>query len=170
MTSPTPAGTTPSGDQIPTPDEQITAYEKGITELAAAVAGMTTDQLQARPIAGKWSTLEVVCHIADCEQFFADRIKRTIALQRPLLMGANTDLYLESTFYQQRDIQEELNLVTATRQQLLRILRKLPATDWQRTAVHSEKGLMTLHQLLLYPTNHLNHHLKFVAEKRAAMK
>jgi uncharacterized protein (TIGR00369 family) len=30
-----------------------------------------------RPVAGKWSTLELVCHIADCEQFFASRIKRS---------------------------------------------------------------------------------------------
>ncbi|MDB5340442.1 MAG: yfiT 3 [Planctomycetaceae bacterium] len=170
MTSTPLAGTTQSGDQSPTPDELITAYERGIDDLVAAVAGMTADQLLARPIAGKWSTLEVVCHIADCEQFFADRIKRTIALQRPLLMGVDSDLYLESLNYQQRDVQEELDLVAATRHQLARILPLLPVESWQRTGVHSEKGLMTLHQLLLYPTNHLHHHLKFVAEKRAAMK
>jgi hypothetical protein len=29
----------------------------------------------------------VVCHIADCEQFFADRMKRTVAMDRPLLLG-----------------------------------------------------------------------------------
>lgn len=170
MTPAPPADTTPRSDQSLTPDELITAYAKGVDDLAAAVAGMTVEQLLARPIASKWSTLEVVCHIADCEQFFADRIKRTIALERPLLIGADSDLYPESLIYQQRDVQEELDLVAATRHQLVRILRSLPATSWQRTAVHSEKGLMTLQQLLLYPTNHLNHHLKFIAEKRAAMK
>ncbi len=170
MTTTPLTGTTQRGDLSPTPDELITAYEKGVDDLAAAVTGMTAEQLLARPIAGKWSTLEVVCHIADCEQFFADRIKRTIALERPLLIGADSDLYLESLIYQQRDLKEELDLVAATRRQMVRILRTLPPTSWQRTAVHSEKGLMTLHQLLLYPTNHLNHHLKFIAEKRAAMK
>jgi hypothetical protein len=40
---------------------------------------------------------------------------------------------------------------------------------WQRTAVHSETGLVTLRQLLLHAINHLHHHLRFVAEKRAAM-
>ena len=35
-----------------------------------------------------WSTLEVICHLADCEQFFADQRKRTIAMDRPLLIGA----------------------------------------------------------------------------------
>jgi hypothetical protein len=40
---------------------------------------------------------------------------------------------------------------------------------WQRTAVHSETGLVMLRQLLLHTGNHLHHHLRFVAEKRAAM-
>jgi hypothetical protein len=30
-------------------------------------------------------------------------------------------------------------------------------------------GLVTLRQLLLHAVNHLRHHLRFVAEKRAAM-
>ena len=153
-----------------TPGELIAAYERGIDDLAGAVAGMTADQLRARPIAGKWSTLEVVCHVADSEQFFADRLKRTIAMERPLLMGADSDRYLASLNYQHHEVQEELDLVAITRMQLARILRGLSAATWERTAVHSEKGLMTLHQLLLYPVNHLNHHLAFIAAKRAAMK
>ena len=39
---------------------------------------------------------------------------------------------------------------------------------WQRTAVHCETGLVSLRQLL-HAINHLPHHLRFVAEKRAAM-
>ncbi len=62
----------------------ISSYEAGIEELRVALAGMTVEQLRSRPVAGKWSTLEVVCHIADCEQFFADRIKHTVTMDRPL--------------------------------------------------------------------------------------
>jgi hypothetical protein len=29
-------------------------------------------------VEGRWSTLEVVCHLADCEQFFPVRMTRTI--------------------------------------------------------------------------------------------
>ena len=36
-------------------------------------------------------------------------------------------------------------------------------------AVHSETGLVTLRQLLLHAVNHLRHHPRFVAEKRAAI-
>jgi uncharacterized damage-inducible protein DinB len=148
----------------------ISAYVKGIEELRVAVAGMTDDQLRSRPVAGKWSTLEVVCHIADCEQFFADRMKRTAAMDRPLLLGADGFRYPEPLRYQDHDLGEELDLVAVTRRQTARTLRLVAPDAWERTAVHSETGLVTLRQLLLHAINHLRHHLRFVAEKRAAMK
>jgi hypothetical protein len=54
-------------DDTLTVADLISAYEEGVEELRVAVAGMTVEQLRSRPVAGKWSTLEVVCHIADCE-------------------------------------------------------------------------------------------------------
>src|SRR5439155_26294143 len=72
-----------------TPVDLIAAYEQGVEELRLAVAGMTEEQRRSRPVPGKWSTLEVVCHVADGAQFFADRLKRTVAMDRPLLLGAD---------------------------------------------------------------------------------
>ena len=47
------------------PNELADQYLAGAAQLRAAVAGMTREQLVARPVAGKWSTLEVVCHVSD---------------------------------------------------------------------------------------------------------
>ena len=44
--------------------------------LKKEVAGMNRQQLMARPVAGKWSTLEVVCHLADFDPILADRMKQ----------------------------------------------------------------------------------------------
>lgn len=147
----------------------ISEYERGIDDLRSAVAGMTGEELRSRPVSGKWSTLEVVCHVSDCEQFFADRMKRTLAMDRPLLVGADGWHYPEPVQYHQRDIAEELDLVALTRRQIARILRFAPVEAWDRTAVHTEVGLVTLRQLLLHAIEHLAHHLRFVAEKRSAM-
>jgi uncharacterized damage-inducible protein DinB len=149
--------------------ELILAYERGVEELRVAVAGMTNEQLLSRPVAGKWSTLEVVCHIADCEQFFADRMKRTVGMERPLLLGADGFRYPVPLRYQEHDLEDELDLVAITRRQMARTLRLIAPDAWQRTAVHSETGLVTVRQLLLHAINHMRHHLRFVAEKRAAM-
>ena len=111
----------------------------------------------------------MVWHIADCEQFFADRLKRLVAMDRPLLLGADAFRYPEPLRYQEHDLEQELDLVAVTRRQVARTLRLVAPDVWQRTAVHSETGLVTLRQLLLHAINHLRHHVRFVAEKRAAM-
>ena len=156
-------------DPALTPADLISAYEQGIEELRLAVAGMTAEQQRSRPVAGRWSTLEVVCHVADCEQFFADRMKRTLAMERPLLLGADGFRYPEPLRYQDHDLEQELDLVAVTRRQMAHTLKLVAPDTWQRTAVHSETGLVTLRQLLLHAINHLRHHLRFVAEKRAAL-
>jgi GNAT superfamily N-acetyltransferase/uncharacterized damage-inducible protein DinB len=151
------------------PQELVADYEAGPDLLRASVAGMSDDELRLRPVAGKWSTQEVVCHVCDTEQFFADRIKRTLAMSRPLLVSADGWSYPEAVRYHDRDLEEELALVTLTRRQVGRILRLVPDEAWQRTAIHTELGLVTLRQLVLHPTRHLKHHVAFIEEKRRAL-
>lgn len=149
--------------------ELIAQYEQGPNDLRAAVTGMTVEQLRSRPIAGKWSTIEVVCHIADADQMFAERLKRTISTERPLLIGIDNISYLQALHYEQQNLEDQLDLVTITHRQMVSMLRCLDESIWQRKAVHSETGLMNLRQLILHPIRHLKHHLKFIAEKRAAL-
>jgi uncharacterized damage-inducible protein DinB/GNAT superfamily N-acetyltransferase len=155
----------------PPPDwpRLIEEYEAGPNRLREAVAGMAAEELRQRPVAGKWSTLEAVCHVSDCEQFFADRMKRTLAMDRPLLVGANGWQYPEAVRYHGRDLEEELALVALTRRQVARVLKHVPAEAWGRTAVHTEAGLVTLKGLLLHAVRHLTHHVAFIAEKRLAL-
>jgi len=150
--------------------ELIAAYEQGIADLRNAVAGMTAEQVLSRPIPGKWSTLEVVAHLADTEIYYMDRIERTIALERPLLIGVDERLYPERLNYQAFDLAEQLDLFTAMRRHGIRFLRLQPLEAWLRVAVHSETGVVTLRQLVFQAVMHVQHHLPFIAEKRAAMQ
>jgi hypothetical protein len=157
-------------DGFKTTTDLINAYEHGIDELKAAVAAMTHAQLLARPIAGKWSTLEVVAHLAGTEIYMTDRIERMIALDRPLLLGVDERPYPQRLNYQAFDLETELNLFAALRRHAARVLRLQPPEAWERVAVHSDTGLLTLEELVLKNVRHVLHHLRFVAEKRAALK
>jgi hypothetical protein len=148
----------------------IATYERGIDDLRSVVTGMTKEQVLARPVPGRWSTQECVSHLADTEIFFTDRIVRTIAMDRPLLMSADEKLYIERLDYQTFDLEEQLALFTALRRHAARILRAQPPEEWSRPAVHSQSGLLTLRQLVLQAVRHLRHHLPFIAEKRAALE
>jgi uncharacterized damage-inducible protein DinB len=149
--------------------EMIDSYLSGPKTLRQAVAGMSKEQLLVRPVAGKWSTLEVVCHLADFEPILADRMKRVIAEDKPTLIGADEQRFAAALAYHDRDLEKELTIIEQTRRQLARILRKLPAEALNRVGVHSERGPRTLEQLLTTTTNHIPHHVKFIHEKRQAL-
>ena len=144
-------------------------YLFGPALLRAAVIDMTPDQIHARPVAGKLSSQEVACHIVDSDQFMCDRMKRTIATDRPLLMGVESIDYPAPLHYDARDIDLDLRLLEVQREQMAEDLRRLAPEAWERTAVHSENGLLTLRQLLLHATRHLERHVETIDEKRTAL-
>src|SRR4051794_33795692 len=133
---------------MPATVDPIDAYLDGPVALRRAVGDMSPEQLRARPVAGKWSTLEVVGHLADSEQAWCHRLKRAIAEERPLLIGYDETRFTASLSYHDADLDEELGLIDAMRRQMARILRSLPEPAWSRTAVHNERGLMTLEMML----------------------
>src|SRR5262249_40067286 len=149
-------------------DALIEDYLAGPDLLRRAVDGMTRDQLLARPIAGKWSTLEVVCHIADYEPIYADRMKRVIALDEPVLLKGDPGRFAARLAYDRRDVEEELLLIEITRKQIARILRTLKPEDFQRSGAHS-RGSLTLENLIQRVAGHIPRHVRFIEEKRRAL-
>ena len=149
--------------------ELIAAYEGGTDDLAASIKGMSNEQLKARPVPGRWSTLEVLCHLSDSEIVMVDRIKRAIAMEKPLLIGYDESRYAAALAYDRRDAAEELATIRAARNQMSRILRSMVADAWERPAVHNERGLLTMKQLVQLSVGHLVHHMKFINEKRRAL-
>src|SRR5437773_534371 len=149
--------------------ELIHHYLAGVNTLRQAVAGMSREQLLARPIPGKWSTLEVICHLADFDPILTDRMKRVIAEERPSLLGADENRFAAALAYHDRDVEEELTILDKTRSQMARILGKLPDTALERVGVHNERGPRTLEQLVQTAIAHIPHHVKFIDEKRRAL-
>jgi len=147
----------------------IDAYLAGPQTLGQAVASMSREPLVSRPVAGKWSTLEVVCHLVDSDQAWIHRMKRIIAEDRPLFIGYDETRFARALAYQERDLEEELTIFEAMRRQMARILRTLPAGAWARDGVHNERGLLTLEQHVQIEVDHVPHHVKFIAEKRRAL-
>src|SRR5438105_1839169 len=110
-------------ETMPSTSELIDAYVDGSKILRQAVAGMSREQLVSRPVPGKWSTLEVVCHLVDSDQAWIHRMKRVIAEDRPLLIGYDESRFARALSYQERDLEEELAIFEQSRRQLARILR-----------------------------------------------
>jgi hypothetical protein len=150
----------------------IDDYLAGPRLLREAVSGVTPEHLIARPIPGKWSILEVVCHLADYEIVAADRIKRVIADNEPMLISGDREQqsrFAARLAYHERPVEEELSLIEMLRRQFGRILRTLKPEDFQRRGIHSVAGPMTLENLVERMTRHIPHHIELIEEKKKAL-
>ncbi len=148
----------------------VDEYAAGPDLLRSAVEGMTDDELDAHPIPGTWSTRQVVCHIADFEIVYADRIKRVIAEQEPHFYGGDPDVFAAGLAYERRSLNGELAVIEAVRQHVATILRTLSAEHFQRKGIHSESGLVSLETLVRNITSHIPHHVRYIEAKREAMR
>lgn len=146
----------------------VDAYLEGPIQLRRVVAGLSSEQLKARPVAGKWSTLEVVCHLVDSEQAWCHRMKRVVAEEKPLLIGYDETRFTAALGYHDRELAPELALLEGMRAQMALVLRGLPQASWTRTGIHNERGMMTLEEMLKAEVDHIPHHISHIVEKRRA--
>ena len=151
-------------------DDLLKQYEQGPDLLKTAIAGVREDQLDQTPVPGKWSIRQVVCHIADFEPVYADRMKRVLVEDNPTMFGGDPDVFAAGLHYEKRNLSDELDLISVVRRQMAVILRNTDIEDFQRTGVHSEAGPLTLETLLERITRHIPHHVKFIEAKIAAMR
>lgn len=152
------------------PEELIVAYENGANELKAAVSNIPLSQLHTRIAPGKWSILEVLCHIADFEIIGSERIRRVLSEDEPTLLNGEPDDFERGLVYHVRDAHEELSLIQKIRSQTARILRHIPSDAWLRRGIHSTDGPLTLRQLIERVTKHIPHHVEFIKQKRIALE
>ncbi|MES2790820.1 MAG: DinB family protein [Planctomycetota bacterium] len=150
-------------------EQMIDDYLAGSAQLRLTVGDLTDKQLDAIPIVGKWSIRQVICHLADFETIYADRMKRVIVESEPNLPGGDPGKFAASLSYEKRSVRHELEVVSAVRRQMVTILQSLRSADFQRTGIHSRDGALTLEALLRRITEHLPHHVRFIDEKRRAL-
>jgi hypothetical protein len=150
-------------------DHLLAEYTAGPESLRRSIVDVRPDDFDAVPCDGYWSIRQVICHLSDSDSVYADRIKRVIAEDNPTFFDADPNLFGKTLCWSKRDIEEELQLITLTRRQILRILENCPIETFQRTGVHSTDGPMTLETLVERITEHIPHHIRFIEQKISAL-
>lgn len=150
-------------------DSLIESYAQGAALLRGAVRTAPDSCWDLTPIKGAWSIRQVVCHLADSEIVYADRMKRVLAEDNPTLFEADPNLFVPALHCSQRSWSAELNLIEMIRAHMLPILRACNGDDFRRAGVHSLDGPLTLEMLLARVTAHIPHHVAFIEEKLRAL-
>ena len=147
----------------------IEDYVAGGQKLRRAVAGLDKADLTARPGPGKWSILENIIHLADSDAISIDRMKRMLTEDNPPLLYADETAYVDRLFSHDQTLEDALTLFDVGRRQFARVLRKLPDEAFQRRGTHNRRGVVTVGAMVKDYVEHVDHHLKFMLEKRARL-
>jgi uncharacterized damage-inducible protein DinB len=147
----------------------IEAYVACGPQLRQAVAGLSREDLIARPGPGKWSILELVLHLADSDSIAIDRMKRILIEDDPPLLYADESAYVERLFSHEQSLEDALVLFEVGRRQFARVLRQLPDEAFARRGTHNRRGALTVGGMVEDYIQHVDYHLKFLHDKRARL-
>jgi len=118
-------------------------------KLKAALKGVPKKLLTWTPAPGKWSILEIVCHMRDMEQeAYLARYERILKEDNPSLPDVDGDIYALEKNYRGAKLSEVLRDWSRLRKECLRILGKLRVAEWERVGTHETAGPLSFATLL----------------------
>lgn len=174
----TPPATPPMPDQSTLDDlkalttpELIARYRWGVENFDRRVFELADDHLDQSflPDAGlgRWSARAVLGHLADAELAMVQRMRRTVAEDNPVLGNWDENAFIDSGLYNAGSppIGGFVAVIYTLRVWAGEMLSALTPEQWQRRCLHSERGPMSLHELVAFATWHLERHAWFINRK-----
>lgn len=150
-------------------DAMIDEYAAGGAKLRQAVAGLTTEELNAFPVPGTWSIQQICVHLLHSDLFAVGRMCRIVAEDVPLLMDWNENTFVARLRYDTLPLEDVVTCYETMRRMMAATLRQLKDEDFSRHGIHSKKGKLTLEEILVMYNRHLAHHLDYLKTKRSML-
>ena len=144
----------------------IETFVDGGAQLRAAYQGLNREQLLVHPIANTWSLHQIAVHMMDSDLIGCDRMKRIACMDKPLLVGYDETGFSQLPGSDEIDAFEAVDIFARNRQMFGTILRKLSDETFKRYGIHTEKGKVTLAEMVQGYIDHLNGHLEWINKKR----
>ena len=139
--------------------------------LKEALRGVPKKLLLFTPSPGKWSILEILCHMRDMErEAYLERYTRILAEPEPKLPDVNGDALAIERDYRGQKAADILRDWMRLRRESLRLLKKAKPEQWRRAGVHETMGRFTIDELVARHAmgNDVAHLAQIEAVKRKA--
>jgi hypothetical protein len=146
--------------------ELLERFRRGAELVAAVTTGASNVELDFTPEGG-WSVRQIVCHLGDAEMVGAGRFRQTIAEENPKISAYDQDAWAARLNYRERKISEALDTFRTVRAVNYDLLKGQPESSFARTAVHAERGPLTLADLLRIYAEHAEKHAQQIQRVRA---
>jgi len=135
-------------------DSAFTLADDAAT-LARIVRTVSADRLRSVRF-GEWTAVEVMGHLADSAEIFAERVRRCIEEDRPALASFDQDALAKERRNGERDPMELSRRVSAANATIVRLLMDEDARS--RPGIHSEYGELDAGHFGAYQARHGHEH------------
>ncbi len=150
--------------------ELLERFRRGAELVAMSMTGAAGSEVDFVAQPGKWSARQIVCHLADSELVGAMRFRQIIAEERPVIQAFDQEAWSTNLDYRNRKPSQAIETFRRLRGENYELLKDLPEDAYQRVGIHSERGPVTLLELLRTFTNHPEKHAQQLRAVRAAFK
>jgi hypothetical protein len=140
--------------------ESLERFRRGPELLAMVLTGVYGDETDFSLTPGKWSIRQLIAHLADAELVGAQRFRQVIAEDNPPLGAFDQDAWARNLDYARKQPKQSLESFRRVRAENYDLLKSLPESAFERTGVHSERGPLTLRQLLEIYADHAESHAR----------
>src|SRR5436190_3096278 len=147
----------------------VQQYKDGVAKVREALAGATDAELDARPAPGKWTTREIVHHLADSEITSAIRMRNVIATDNVAIVGYDQEVFAKRLHYD-RPIAASLAAFKAARETTAELLDRLSEADWKREGTHTEHGRYGMDTWLGIYSVHAHDHADQIRRARGSAR
>jgi len=135
-----------------------------------AMTGAAGAELDFIPAPGKWSLRQILCHLADSELEAGVRFRRLIAEDNPTLVGYSQDAWAEKLDYARRKTTQALETFRHLRGVNHDLLLGIPEEAYARQGTHTERGTVSLLDMLRIYTRHPEKHAEQMRAVRQEYK
>jgi hypothetical protein len=151
-------------------EELLERLRRGAEVLAAVLTGAAGSEVDFRPGPAAWNIRQVVAHVCDAEVAATFRLRRVIAEDNPTLEAFDGEAWADRLDYARRKPSQSLETFRRLRQENYELLKALPPDAFARTGNHTEKGSITLLQLVKLIAVHPEDHAQQIRRIRDAFK
>jgi len=130
--------------------------------LGRMISGASKQKLAKQPAPGKWSTNEILAHLAECEVVFGYRLRAILGAPGTPIHGFDQDKWATAGNYAARDAKKSLALFRAVRSANLDLLHGLKPEQWKQCGMHSERGEESIETIAQMIAGHDLNHLRQV--------